>query len=76
MEMHEGIQLYSLASIYAAFENMINIYNILGKNTSEFENNRLKDEKIAKIKKRLEKLQLGIKEYINNNLYDENSKSF
>ena len=75
-EMHEGIHLYSLASIYAAFENMINIYNVLGKNVSEFENNRLKEEKIAKTKKRLEKLQLGIKEYINNNLYDENSKSY
>ena len=75
-EMHEGIHLYSLASIYAAFENMINIYNALGKNVSEFENNRLKEEKINKTKKRLEKLQLGIKEYINNNLYDENSKSF
>ena len=72
-EMHEGIHLYSLASIYAAFENMINIYNALGKNVSEFENNRLKEEKINKTKKRLEKLQLGIKEYINNNLYDKDS---
>ena len=75
-EMHEGIQLYSLASIYAAFENMINIYNALGKNVSEFENNRLKEEKINKTKKRLEKLQLGIKEYINNNLYDKDSNSY
>src|SRR5699024_20279 len=58
-EMHEGIHLYSLASIYAAFENMINIYNALGKDVSEFENNRLKEEKINKTKKRLEKLQLG-----------------
>ena len=75
-EMHEGIHLYSLASIYAAFENMINIYNALGKDVSEFENNRLKEEKINKTKKRLEKLQLGIKEYINNNLYDKDSNSY
>lgn len=75
-EMHEGIHLYSLASIYAAFENMINIYRVLGKNVSEFDNNRLKEEKINKTKKRLEKLQLEIKEYINTNLYDENNKSY
>ena len=55
---------------------MINIYKALGKNVSEFENNRLKEEKINKTKKRLEKLQLGIKEYINNNLYDKDSNSY
>ena len=52
------------------------LYNALGKNVSEFENNRLKEEKINKTKKRLEKLQLGIKEYINNNLYDKDSNSY
>ena len=45
-EMNEGIHLYSLASIYSAFDSMINIYENLGKNTSDFDNNRLKEEKI------------------------------
>ena len=50
-EMNEGIHLYSLASIYSAFDSMINIYENLGKNTSDFDNNRLKEEKISKSKK-------------------------
>ena len=45
-EMNEGIHLYSLASIYSAFDSILNIYKALGKNVSEFENNRLKEEKI------------------------------
>lgn len=75
-EMSEGIHLYSLSSIYAAFDCMINIYNVLGKDISEFENNRLKDEKVSKSKKEIEKLQLEIKKYINKNLYDEEKKSY
>lgn len=75
-EMCEGIHLYSLASIYSSFESMLNIYNILGKNVSEFENNRLKEEKISKSKKELEKLMLEIKKYINKNMYDEEKKSY
>ena len=75
-EMCEGIHLYSLASIYAAFDSMLNIYEVLGKNVSEFENNRLKDEKISKSKKEIEKLQLDIKKYINKNLYDEDKKCY
>ena len=75
-EMNEGVHLYSLASIYAAFESMIKIYNALGKNVSEFENNRLKEEKIEKTKKRLEKLQLEIKKYIEENLYDNEKKCY
>ena len=31
-EMHEGINTYSLASIYSAFSAMLNIYKVLGKN--------------------------------------------
>lgn len=75
-EMNEGIHLYSLASIYSAFDCMINIYEILGKNTSEFENNRLKEEKIAKSKKEMEKFKLEIKKYINENMYDEDKKTY
>ena len=75
-EMCEGIHLYSLASIYAAFDSILKIYKVLGKNISEFENNRLKEEKVQKNEKEIEKLQAGIKQYIEENLYDEEKKSF
>ncbi len=75
-EMNEGIHLYSLASIYSAFDSLLNIYSVLGKNVSEFENNRLKEEKVLKNKKQLEKLQLEIKKYINKNLFDETKNSY
>ena len=75
-EMCEGVHLYSLSSIYSAFENMLKIYNVLGKDISDFENNRLKQEKVEKSKKEIEKLQLEIKKYINKYLYDEEKKSY
>ena len=67
-EMYEGIHLYSLASIFAAFESMIKIYNALGNNVSDFENNRLKEEKINKNIEEISKLQVEIKKYIEENL--------
>lgn len=75
-EMCEGIHLYSLASIYSAFDCILKIYRILGKNVSEFENNRLKEEKITKNEKVIEKLQTEIKKYVNENMYDEEKKSY
>ena len=75
-EMCEGVVLYSFASIYSAFESILKIYDILGKDVSEFENNRLKQEKVEKSKKEIEKLQLEIKKYINKYLYDEEKKSY
>jgi glucoamylase len=75
-EMCEGIHLYSLASIYAAFDTMLKIYKSLGKNVSDFENNRLKDEKIHKSKLEIEKLLVEVKKYINDNMYDEGKKSY
>ncbi len=75
-EMYEGTHLYSLSSIFAAFEAMKNIYNALGKNISEFENNRLKEEKVSKNIDEINKMQLEIKKYIEENLYDENRKSY
>lgn len=75
-EMCEGIHLYSLSSIYSAFEAMKQIYNILGKNISGFDNNRLKEEKINKSEKELEYLQLEIKKFIEKNMYDETSNSY
>lgn len=75
-EMCEGIHLYSLASIYAAIDCIFKIYKILGKDISNFENNRLKDEKISKNISELEKLQVEIKKYINEKMYDEEKKSY
>ena len=75
-EMCEGVHLYSLASIYAAFDCMLKIYDVLGSDVSEFENNRLKEEKIEKSKKEIEKLQLEVKKYINKNMYDEDKKAY
>ena len=74
--MCEGIHLYSLAAIYGAFDSMLKIYKALGKNVSDFENNRLKDEKIQKSKLEIEELQVKIKKYINENMYDEEKKSY
>ena len=74
-EMNEGIHLYSLASIYGAFQAMINIYNI-EKPKFEEENNRLKLEQIIKHNEKLEDYLRKIKEYIINNFYDESKKSF
>ena len=75
-EMHEGIHLYSLASIYAAFDCIQKIYKKLGKGVSNFEGNRLKEEKINRSIKEIENLQTEIKKFINSNLYDEEKKSY
>ena len=75
-EMHEGIHLYSIASIYSAFDCILNIYRVLGKNVSEFENNRLKEEKVQKNEREIEKIQTELKKYINKNLYDEERKTY
>lgn len=75
-EMCEGIHLYSIASIYSAFECILKIYKALGKNVSNFENNRLKEEKILKNEKELERIITKLKNYINENMYDEKKKSY
>ena len=75
-EMCEGIHLYSIAAIYGAFDSLIRIYEVLGDNTSNFENNRLKQEKVSKNIQELEKLMVRLKKYINFNLYDEEKKTY
>ena len=76
-EMNEGIHLYSLGSIYGAFDAILNIYKILGKNVSDFEGgNRLKNEKVAKSSKEIETLRTKLKKYINENLYDETKSCY
>ncbi len=75
-EMCEGVHLYSIAIIYAAFESLLNIYKVLGKNVSDFENNRLKEDKVSRNSLELEKLMIQLKKYINVNLYDEEKRSY
>ena len=75
-EMCEGIHLYSLASIYSAFDCILQIYRVLGNKVSDFENNRLKEEKILKNEKEIERLQTGIKKFINENMYDQEKKCY
>ena len=75
-ENDRGIHMYSLASIFSSFDTMKKIYKALGKNVSDFENNRLKEEKINKNIKEIDELMLKVKEYIEQNLYDENRKSY
>ena len=70
-EMEEGIHLYSLASIYAAFNSMIEIYDIL---KAKFENNRLKLEQISKNTQKMNDEINNIKKYIEKNMCDENTK--
>ncbi len=57
-EMNEGVHLYSLASINAAYNAMLKIYEII---EPEYKENRLKLENIHKnivrIKKQLEVMQ-------------------
>ena len=75
-EMDKGIHMYSLSAIFAGFNSMIKIYKALGKNISSFENNRLKDEKVNKNINEISELQVEVKKYIEENLYDENRKSY
>ena len=75
-EMCEGVHLYSLASIFSAFDNMKKIYAVLGKDVSNFENNRLKEEKISKSIIEIEKMQIDIKKYIDSKLYNEQKNCY
>ena len=72
-EMHEGVSLYSIASIFAAFDSMIKIYEEL---KEEFTKNRVKQENVNKEKELLREINVKIKEYILQNFYDETTKSF
>ncbi|MCI9016280.1 MAG: hypothetical protein HFJ53_03825 [Clostridia bacterium] len=73
-EMHEGIHLYSLASIFSAYECMIKTYQIFEQEQDT--SAKLKQQAIQKQKEILQKQQLKIKEYIIQNMYDETKKSY
>lgn len=70
-EMHEGVSIYSLACVFSANDSMLNIYKIL-----EEEGNKLKQEVIDKKKENLKNMQQEIKQYIIDEFYDEEKKSF
>ena len=72
----ESVHFYSLCAIYSAFESMLEIYKTLGKDVSNFENNRLKDEKISKSKVEVEKLRTILKNYIDEKMYDDEKKCY
>ncbi len=73
-EMHEGVHLYSLSAIYSAFQAMKEINAILKPGYEQ--NNRLKVESMNKLEAKMVNYQEEIKKYINDNLYDESTKSF
>jgi oligosaccharide amylase len=78
-EMHEGIHLYSMASIFAAFTAMIKMYEIIEQEKENKENkeqakNRLKQEDITEQKEILTKDLVKIKNYVLKTFYNENKK--
>ena len=72
-EMHEGVSLYSLASIYAAFNAIEEMYEIFKPEYEE--KNRLKLESINKLSKKLDFYRKEIEKYINDNMYNESTKT-
>lgn len=75
-EMHEGVNLYSIASIFGAYQAMLKIYDVVLEADKENVNNRLKQEKIAKNKAVIQEQIEVMKKYVQDNLYDENAKTF
>lgn len=71
-EMNEGVHLYSLASIYGAFNAILGIYDEV---KSKYENNRLKLEQISKNTLKIQDEMNNIKKYVEKNMYDENTKT-
>ncbi len=71
-EENEGIHTYSLATIFAAFDAFIKIYEVV---KPEYKENRIKLEQIEKRTIELEKLLRELKGYILKNLYDNDKKT-
>ncbi len=72
-EMNEGVHLYSLASIYSAFNAISKMYEVFKPEYEE--KNRLKLESINKLEKKLEFYKKEIKKYIDKNMYDEKTNT-
>lgn len=73
-EMYEGVSLYSISSIYGAYQAMLKIYEVIEKQ-DESVGVRLKQESILNHKEIIKKQLEVIKKYVLNNLYDDNSKT-
>lgn len=71
-EMNEGVHLYSLSSIISGLECMKKIYETID---NKQENLRLKQEKRNKIALKLNKYIQLLKDYIEDNLIDKNTKT-
>ena len=71
-EMHEGVHLYTLASIYGAFNSMLEIYDNI---KEQYTDNRLKLENIHKNEIKIKKYIEELKKYISKNLYDATTKT-
>ena len=74
-EMHEGVSLYSIASIFGAYQAMLKIYSVLEEDKQNTDN-RLKQEKNARNKVKIQEQIEVMKKYVQDNLYDENAKTF
>lgn len=72
-EEFEGVTLYSISAIFAAFNAMLKIDEVV---KGSFENNRLKIEAINKRDKELSALVIQIKEYCLKTFYDTDKKTF
>lgn len=70
-EMHEGVHLYSLAAIYAAFRAMIRIYEEV---KELFTDNRLRLDKIMENTTKLEAYMTYLKQYVLEHMYDDKKK--
>ena len=72
-EMNEGVHLYSLASIYSAFDAILEMYERLKPEYEE--KNRLKLESINKLSKKIDFYKKEMDKYIKANMYNENTKT-
>ena len=72
-EMCEGVHLYSLANIYAAFNAILEIYEIFKPEYAE--KNRLKLESINKLTKKIEMYKKEIYKYIDSNMLNEKTNT-
>lgn len=71
-EMNEGVHLYSLSSIFAAYTCMIKINEIVEQFYLE---NRIKQENLRKSTEKLEKYRRELKKYMLNQMCDQTTKS-
>ncbi len=74
-EMHEGVSLYSIASIYGAYQAMLKIYDVIEKD-KESAVSRIKQESITRHKEIIQNQLEIMKKYVLNNLYDDTKKIF